>query len=122
MTDRTLTITLEQDWRSALRAAGQRAQAGSYAGEVLNFETAGAFFAQLTARRWALVHALQGAGALPVRELARRVGRDVKRVHDDVESLAALGLVERTDTGGVRCPFATIHVDMHLTARHPLAA
>ena len=31
-----------------------------------------------------------------MRELARRAGRDVKRVHEDVQVLTELGLVERT--------------------------
>jgi predicted transcriptional regulator len=81
MTDRTLTITLQPDWQGARRLAAQRAQARHYAGEVLNFETPSAFFAHLTDRRWALVHRLQAAWPMAVRELARRVGRDVKRVH-----------------------------------------
>ena len=51
---------------------------------------------------------------MSIRELARRAGRDVRRVHDDVLVLAELGLVERTAKGGVRCPFADIHLDMHL--------
>ena len=37
---------------------------------------------------------------LSVRELARTVGRDVKRVHEDVVILAGLGLLERTESGG----------------------
>lgn len=122
MTRRTLTITLSGDWRGELRAAAKRASARSYQGERLNFETAERFFGKLTERRWALVHALQGQGAMSVRELARRVGRDVRRVHDDVEVLAELGLVERTETGGVECPFETVHVDMRLTATEPMAA
>jgi len=122
MTRRTLTITLNGDWRGELRAAAKRASARSYQGERLNFETAESFFGKLTERRWALVHALQGQGAMSVRELARRVGRDVRRVHDDVEVLAELGLVERTETGGVECPFDTVHVDMRLTAAEPVAA
>jgi predicted transcriptional regulator len=48
------------------------------------------------------------------RELARRAARDVKRVHEDVSALVGLGLVERTERGGIVCPFADIHVDMHL--------
>jgi predicted transcriptional regulator len=113
---RILTITLQPDWKAALRTAGKRAQAQTYQGEVLNFESPGAFFSRLSERRWALVHALQGQGALAVRELARRVERDVKRVHEDVQALAELGLVERTESGSVECPFAEVHIDMHLTA------
>ena len=122
MTKRTLMITMSADWRAALRAAGKRASARSYQGEVLNFESAGSFFGKLTERRWALVHALQGQGPVSVRELARRVARDVRRVHDDVEVLAELGLFERTEGGGVVCPFDAVHIDMRLTAAHPLAA
>lgn len=122
MSKRTLMITMNADWREALRGAGKRAVARSYQGEVLNFETAGSFFGKLTERRWALVHALQGQGAMAVRELARRVARHVRRVHDDVEALAELGLVERTEGGGVVCPFEAVHIDMRLTAAQPLAA
>lgn len=79
-----------------MHEAGRRARKRGYQGEVLNFESAGAFFGQLTERRWALLHALQGQGELAVRELARRVGRDMKRVHDDVQMPDSLaGLVER---------------------------
>ncbi|MFZ2650682.1 MAG: hypothetical protein WA210_11330 [Burkholderiaceae bacterium] len=122
MTKRTLTITMNADWRAGLRAAAKRATAGSYQGEVLNFETAGSFFGKLTGRRWALVHALQGQGPLSVRDLARRVERDVRRVHDDVQALAELGLFERPESGGVECPFEAVHIDIRLTAADPIAA
>ena len=114
MTERTLTITQTPDWRAGLRAAGKAALRGRYAGEVLNFESSAQFFSQLTERRWELVRAAQGRGALPVRELARLVERDVRRVHDDVVVLTNLGLLERTEGGGVICPFATVHVDFKL--------
>ncbi len=122
MTKRTLKITMTPDWRAALRAAGKRAISRSYQGEVLNFESAGSFFGKLTGRRWYLVHALQGQRAMPVRNLARRVARNVRRVHDDVEVLAELGLVEHTDSGGVECPFEDVLINMRLTAPHPLPA
>lgn len=115
-------ITMNADWRAALRGAGKRATARSYQGEMLNFETAGSFFGKLTERRWVLVHALQGQGAMSVRELARRVSRDVRRVHDDVEVLTDLGLFERTDSAGVICPFEAVHIDMRLTAPQAPAA
>lgn len=61
-TKRTLTITLQPDWRAALRRAGKKAQAARYQCETLNFETPRAFFGRLTERRWALVTALLGQG------------------------------------------------------------
>lgn len=114
MEKRTLTITVQPDWRAALRTAARLSRAPDYQGETLNFETPGAFFAGLTARRWTLVQLLLGAGEISVRELARRAGRDVKRVHEDVTALTELGLMERTTQGGVVCPYADIHIDMHL--------
>ena len=122
MSKRNLTITLQPDWRVALRQSGRRAKLPAYQGEVLNFETPGVFFSRLTERRWALVNALQGQGELAVRELARRVGRDVKRVHEDVQALAELGLIERAQSGGVVCPFSSVHIDMRLMAPEPVAA
>jgi predicted transcriptional regulator len=120
MKQRTLTIRLQADWKAALRQAGARAKARTYQGEVLNFESPAAFFGRLTERRWELVRALQAERPLSMRELARRVGRDVKRVHEDVRTLIELGLVERVE-GGVICPFATVRIDMELRAP-PLAA
>lgn len=120
-TVRRLTITLDPDWRAALRRAGRKAQSDRYQGETLNFETPGAFFGRLTERRWALVTALQGQGPVAVRELARRVGRDVKRVHEDVRALAELGLVERDEAGGVVCPYGDVRIDMRIQGERKAA-
>ncbi|MFP5460440.1 MAG: hypothetical protein ACLGII_02485 [Gammaproteobacteria bacterium] len=117
MSKRKLTITLQSDWKSALRSMAGKASAQDYQGETLNFETPGSFFGQLTERRWQLVRTLQEAdGKVGVRELARRLGRDVKRVHEDASALVALGLLERDETGALICPYVDIHVDMHLAA------
>ena len=114
--ERHLTITLQADWQSALRHVAQIAKADSYQGETLNFESPAQFFGQLSERRWEIVRMAQGKGELSVRELARMVGRDVKRVHEDVVILAGLGLLERTDSAGVICPFSSMHIDMCLKA------
>lgn len=116
MTDRYLTITLQPDWKAALRALAPAAKANKYQGEVLNFESPGHFFGQLTEKRWDIARAAQGKGDLSVRELARMVGRDVKRVHEDVGVLTKLGLLERTENGGVVCPYASMHIDMYMKA------
>ncbi|UHD17644.1 HVO_A0114 family putative DNA-binding protein [Thiocapsa bogorovii] len=114
MAKRTLTITVSPDWRSALRAAGRAAQAVDYQGERLNFESFEGFFEWLTARRWALLQALLGAGTLAEQELARRTGSDLEPLHEDLAKLAELGLVEQTRDGKVLCPFAAIHLDVLL--------
>ena len=116
MTDRHLTITLQSDWKAGLRHAAKSAKASAYQGEVLNFETPGQFFGQLTEKRWDVVRAAQGRGELPVRELARLVNRDVKRVHEDIGILTELGPLERTESGGVCCPYTSMHIDMYMKA------
>lgn len=112
----TLTITIERDWASGLRRDASQAFRGERIGHVLSFTSPELFFGKLTANRWALIHSLQSAGAIGVREAARLVGRDVRRVHDDLQVLAELGLVEKTDDGKILCPFDDIHVDMHVRA------
>ena len=44
MTQRYLTITLQPDWKAAMRAVGKTAKAKTYQGEVLHFETPAQFF------------------------------------------------------------------------------
>ena len=116
MTERYFTITLRPDWKGALRALANTATAQTYQGEVLNFESPAHFFGQLSEKRWELLRMAQGKGDMSVRELARAVGRDVKRVHEDVGVLAELGMLERTAGGGVICPYASMHIDMYLQA------
>lgn len=122
---RTLTITMNPDWKSALRSAGQRATeglaSGRYQGETLHFETPGMFFSHLTERRWQLLNELLGNGTVGVRELARRLGRDVKRVHEDAAELVELGLIEKDERGALRCPFGNIHIDMVMTSAKKVA-
>jgi predicted transcriptional regulator len=115
MAERTLTIQLQSDWQSALRsAAHEAAYATGYLGEQLNFESLETFFGYLTVRRWGILETLMRAGELPLPELARQVGCDLDLADEDVRVLTELGLVERTATGGVVCPFADIRIDVRL--------
>jgi len=116
MKDRYLTINLQPDWKAALRATAQAAKAQTYQGEVLSFESPSHFFGRLNEKRWAVVLAALGKGEMPVHELARVVGRDAKRVREDVMVLAELGLLECMGSGGVLCPYASVHIDMRLEA------
>ena len=43
----------------------------------------------LTAKRWELLKAMAGGGAMTLREAARHAGRDVKAVHVDFMLKAA---------------------------------
>ncbi len=117
--NRHLTISLSSDWKAELRNAARSIvdgiESGEYQGEHLNFESPAVFFGKLTERRWDLVRLMQNEKPSGVREIARLIGRDVRRVHDDLQVLIELGLVEKVDDLLV-CPYQDIHVDMHLKA------
>ena len=57
---------------------------------------------------------MSGAGELSLRELARRLERDVKSVHRDVHILLEIGLLEKTENGKIVCPFDRVRVDFTL--------
>jgi predicted transcriptional regulator len=59
---------------------------------------------------------MTGAGAVGVRELARRVGRDVKGVHTDAQALMSAGVVERTDDGKLLFPYDEVRLELVLKA------
>jgi hypothetical protein len=73
-------------------------------------------FKVLSGKRWELLNAMTGAGAMSIREAARRVERDVKAVHGDVTALLNAGLLSKTDDGMIVFPFDAIHVDFMLKA------
>ena len=52
---------------------------------------------------------------MSIREAARRVARDVKAVHADVQALIQAGVIDRTEAGIV-FPYDAVHVDFMLTA------
>ena len=69
-----------------------------------------------TAKRWELLKAMCGAGPMSIREVARRVGRDVKAVHGDVTALLNVGVLSRSPEGRVEFPFDSIKVEFILQA------
>ncbi|MDR1853468.1 MAG: DNA-binding protein [Azoarcus sp.] len=70
----------------------------------------------MTPTRWGIVAAMTGAGPLGVRELARRVGRDVKGVHTDAQALASAGVIDRTDDSKYLFPYDAVRVSFELRA------
>ena len=47
---------------------------------------------------------MTGEGAMTIREAARRVGRDVKAVHGDVQALLNAGILDRTPMAASSSP------------------
>ena len=109
---RTLQVhlaTLADVSRDILEAA-RRVERGEAvkATPSLNFQSYDEMHRVLAPSRLAIVRTLAGQGSLPIREVARRVGRDVQAVHRDVTTLLNAGVIERNEQG-VEFPYDRIH-------------
>lgn len=82
----------------------------------ITFATPELLWKVLTAKRWQLLKTMCGAGPIPIREVARRVGRDVKAVHTDVTALLNAGVLDRSEDGRVIFPFDSVKVEFLLHA------
>jgi predicted transcriptional regulator len=98
------------------KARMRRAFRGKPQGAHISFVTVELLWKILTPKRWELLRAMTGAGPLSIRALARRVDRDVKSVHGDVQALLKAGVIDRTKTGRIVFPYDEIHVDFVLRA------
>lgn len=110
------TVTLEVASREEVTRRALEAFKGKRQRARISFATAELLWKVLTAKRWQVLKAMAGQGPLTIREVARRVGRDVKAVHGDVHALIGVGLLDRTDTNLIVFPFDAIRVDFTLRA------
>lgn len=115
----TLTVRLSTaaDAKARFLAAGQRALTGK-AVEVtptLNFGSYDVMHRVLAPSRLAIVKTLAGQGVLSIREVARRVGRDVQAVHRDVSMLINAGVIDRT-AAGIEFAYDRIHFEFDVSA------
>lgn len=81
-------------WKAA--EAGHRVEPSSR----LCFVEWAALCAVLTPKRYELIRHLRRQPESGIRALARSLGRDVKRVHQDVAALEELGLIHRDPATG----------------------
>jgi predicted transcriptional regulator len=110
------TVTIGVASREEINARFTRAMTtGKCAAPFIGFVDERALWGTLTPLRWDILKVMTGAGPLALREIARRVGRDVRGVHTDVHALLAVGLIER-DEAGFRFPYDAVHVDFVLKA------
>ena len=105
----TLSISSVEETRRRTAAAFE----GKAQGEVISFASVDLLWKVLTAKRWGILCAMTGQGEMPFREVARRVGRDVKAVHRDATALINAGVLDRAP-GGVVFPYDAVHVDFTL--------
>ncbi len=111
----TITVQTEQQAQTALLEAGRRIDAGEgYQGEHFSFRSLDLLFEVYTPKRWQLIRELQKLGPSSLRGLARALGRDVKRVHEDAAVLLDEGIIERNVAGKLVVPFDHIHFEADL--------
>lgn len=107
----TLSVASREDvTRRALAAFDGKKQ-----GARISFASVELLWKVLTAKRWELLKAMTGLGAMTIREAARRAGRDVKAVHGDVHALLDAGMLDRIQDGRIIFPYDAVHVDFTLT-------
>ena len=70
----------------------------------------------LTPKRWELLKAMAGQPPMTIREVARRVGRDVKAVHGDIHKLLDCGILDKNANGRIFFRFETVRVAFTLHA------
>ncbi|CAO3402962.1 hypothetical protein VH569_32705 [Azospirillum sp. 11R-A] len=90
--------------------AWRRAERGEPVSERhLSFDSFETLARALTPKRLELLRHLHRAPAASINALAKAVGRDYRRVHEDVEALVAAGLVDREEGGtGLTAPYDAI--------------
>lgn len=110
------TVTLEvRSLADSLADFSQAWKSGQGSEARISFASEELLWKVLSAKRWAILKVMTGAGPLALREIARRVERDVKAVHTDVHALLNAGLIQRSDDGFV-FPYDGVHVDFMLKA------
>lgn len=110
------TVTLEVATLKEVKRRAQAAFMGRKQGARISFATPELLFQVMTAKRWELLRTMTGAGPLAIREVARRVDRDVKGVHGDVHALLNAGILQKTEDGLIIFPFDAVRVDIMLHA------
>ena len=77
----------------------------------VTFENWQTFARVMTANRLELLRHVHRAPPRSILAVARALGRDYKRVHEDVEALVEAGLIDR-DEGGLRVDYDALRIAM----------
>ena len=111
------TVVLDvASWEESASGFSQAWSSGQASEEAhISFSSPELLWRVLTAKRWEVLKAMCGAGPLSIREVARRVHRDVKAVHSDVTALVNAGVLEKGEQG-IEFPYEAVKVEFMLNA------
>ncbi len=110
------TIVLSVESINSVAESAKQAFKGKSQGEYISFASLDFLWKVLAPNRMAIVKVLTGSEPLALREVARRVDRDVKAVHTDVQILLKAGVVDKSEVGKITFGYDAIHVDFMLKA------
>jgi predicted transcriptional regulator len=98
--------------------AWKKAEAGELATpqDNITFVSWSALSSVMTDKRHALLQHLHQHPAKSIRALSRDVGRDFKRIHEDVTALENVGLIERDEHGHLTARYGQIQATILLDA------
>ena len=119
-----LRITSEPDSEHRQDALDrlERFEAGEAVPHVLNFQNPSDLRALLTDRRLELLRSVMTERPDSIRQLAERLDRDVKSIHDDLQVLADYDIVHFEQAGRAKRPFVpydTIEVSLEISTPRP---
>lgn len=122
MDERSQTLTICVMSLEEMKAYS-RAYAKDVANEIPRTGSVRAFVSQellwkkLTPKRLEILNVMVGAGPMSIRELARRLSRDVKAVHGDVHALLKENLITKTEGGQIELPFDEVRLEVAMRAQ-----
>lgn len=116
---KTLTIHINHPAERALSTFGatlQQLEAGQAVTPhfSIGFETVPQFAKVFTPKRWELIAELKKLGAVSIYELAKRLDRHYRNVHQDVALLAEWLVIEKDEQGKIFIPWDEIDVRLPL--------
>lgn len=109
------TVKIGVASRDQVSARAKAAFGGKKQGSHISFASLDLMHRVLTPNRWNMLRAMMGAGPVGTRELSRRLNRDVKAVHTDVQALLSAGIINRAGDK-VEFPYDAAHVDFTVEA------
>lgn len=114
-----ITSALEETHRRDTLDRIDRWEAGEEVPHVVNFQNPSDLRALLTDRRIELLRSVMAERPDSIRNLAERLDRDVKSVHDDLQVLAEYDIVHFERVGRAKrafVPYDTIEVSLEISA------
>jgi predicted transcriptional regulator len=116
----TLTITSKpfEDHKESTLERAERWEQGEEVPHVVNFQDASRLQRVLTPRRLELIQSLMESPAGSIRDLADRLDRDVRQVHDDLQILTEYRIVHFHEEDGAKkphVPYEAIKIEVELS-------